>query len=73
MTEVTLDDIVRDGRYQDFTWCVAPASDDADSRGERVVFSFTLFAIHLVLSSLWDLSNLWSSASSSMFMVPFSL
>ena len=24
--EVTLDDIVRDGRYQDFTWRVAPAS-----------------------------------------------
>ena len=55
MIEVTLDDIVRDGRYQDFTWRVAPASDGADSRGERVVFPFTLFAIHLVLSSLWAL------------------
>ena len=61
MIEVTLDDIVRDGRYQDFTWRVAPASDGADSRGERVVFPFTLFAIHLVLSSLWALSNLIGS------------
>ena len=46
MIEVTLDDIVRDGRYQDLTWRVAPASDGADLHGERAVFPFTLFAIH---------------------------
>ena len=42
-----------------------PSINDADSSGERVVFPFTLLAIHLVLSSLWDLSNFQSSASSS--------